>query len=39
VVFYVQPERQAAVRQALSHLLHVPFAFEDAGCSIMYDRV
>jgi D-glycero-alpha-D-manno-heptose-7-phosphate kinase len=34
LVFYVPPDRQPAVRAALAHLLHVPFAFEREGCTI-----
>ena len=37
--FYVPPERQEAVRQALKHFLHVPFNFEREGSTIIhYDQ-
>ncbi len=36
LLFYVQPERQAAVREAMKGLLHVPFAFEDDGTRVIY---
>lgn len=36
MLFFVEPERQAAVRQALSDLLHVPFRFDIAGSQIIY---
>jgi len=37
--FYVPPEKQEAVRQALKHLLHVPFSFEREGSTIIhYDQ-
>ena len=36
MVFYVPPEKQQCVIQALSGYLHVPFKFETAGSSIIY---
>jgi D-glycero-alpha-D-manno-heptose-7-phosphate kinase len=36
MVFYVLPEKQAAVQQALSQLLWVPFAFDREGSTIIY---
>jgi len=37
--FYVPLEKQDAVRQALKHLLHVPFNFEREGSTIIhYDK-
>ena len=34
-VFYVAPERQGSVKQALSKLVHVPFQFDNDGSSII----
>lgn len=36
LVFYVQPEKQEAVKNAMKDLLHVPFAFEDGGTRIIH---
>lgn len=36
LLFYVRPEYQKSVREALSNLMEVPFSFEDAGASIAY---
>jgi D-glycero-alpha-D-manno-heptose-7-phosphate kinase len=36
MVFYVREEQQAAVRNALSNYLHVPFQFENEGSSLVY---
>lgn len=36
LVFYVQPERQAAVKEAMRDLLYVPFQFEDGGTRVIY---
>ncbi len=36
LLFYVRPERQAKVREALKALLHVPFRFENLGSQIIY---
>lgn len=38
LLFYVEPEKQPAVRKALSELMLVPFEFEDRGTRIMYYR-
>lgn len=35
LLFYVEPDRQAAVRRALSHLVEVPFSFTDKGTSLV----
>jgi D-glycero-alpha-D-manno-heptose-7-phosphate kinase len=36
VLLFVPPERQEAVRQKLSRLLHVPFRFEYAGSQVIF---
>ena len=36
LLFYVQKDKQEAVRQALSNLMLVPFRFEDGGTSVIY---
>jgi D-glycero-alpha-D-manno-heptose-7-phosphate kinase len=36
MVFYVSPDRRAAVARALSRYLHVPFGFEREGSVIIY---
>ncbi len=36
LVFYVQKEKQEAVRRALTGLLEIPFEFEDEGTQILY---
>jgi len=36
LLFFVEPERQAAVRAALQDLLYVPFTFEDDGTRVIY---
>lgn len=36
IVFYVPPEKQASVKQALSAYLHVPFKFENEGSTLIY---
>ncbi len=36
IIFYVQPEKQAAVKSAMNHLLHIPFKFEDSGTRVIY---
>lgn len=35
MLLFVQPQRQHAVRQALSNLIHVPFEFEESGTKIV----
>lgn len=36
LVFYVQPEYQEAVKQAMSRLLYIPFEFENGGTRVLY---
>ena len=36
LVFYVRPEQQAAVKEAMKDLLYVPFEFEDSGTRIIH---
>lgn len=36
LLFYVQPEKQAQVHQALKDLLYVPFCFENEGSIILH---
>ena len=36
MMFYVPPERQASVREALPAYLHVPFKFESEGTDLVY---
>ena len=36
LVFYVEPEHQKAVRQAMSDLLYVPFEFENGGTRVIH---
>lgn len=36
LVFYVQPEKQEAVRKAMGELLHIPFRFENEGTRVIY---
>jgi D-glycero-alpha-D-manno-heptose-7-phosphate kinase len=36
ILLFVPPERRSAVREALSTLIHVPFAFECSGSQIVY---
>lgn len=36
LVFYVQPERQEAVRLAMRDLLYIPFKFEDGGTRVIH---
>ena len=38
LLLYVEPDRQPAVRQALSHLLHVPFDLDHAGSQIIFSN-
>ena len=35
-IFYVQPEKQEAVKKALEPLLYIPYKFEDMGSSVIY---
>lgn len=36
LLFYVQPEKQAAVMEAMKDLLYIPFAFEDGGTRVVH---
>lgn len=36
LVFYVQPEYQVAVKQAMSDLLYIPFEFENGGTRVIH---
>ena len=36
ILFFVKPEDQSKLRQALGHLLHVPFRFDTTGSQIVY---
>jgi len=36
LLFYVEKEKQLAVKEALAKLLHVPFQFEDYGARVIY---
>ena len=36
LLFYVRPEHQAAVREAMKDLLYVPIQFEDSGSKVLY---
>lgn len=36
LVFYVRPEHQAAVKEALKELLYIPFEFENGGTRIIH---
>ena len=36
LLFYVPPERQEAVRNALAGQLHVPFKFENDGTKVIF---
>lgn len=36
LVFYVQPEKQQAVKNAMKGLLHIPFEFENDGTRVIY---
>ena len=36
LVFYVQKEKQAAVREAMKDLLYIPFKFENEGTKVIY---
>jgi D-glycero-alpha-D-manno-heptose-7-phosphate kinase len=38
ILFFVQPELQAKVREALSSLLYVPFRFENSGSQIIFSE-
>ena len=36
LVFYVEPDAQASVREAMAGLLEIPFEFEDGGTTVAY---
>lgn len=36
LVFYVQPDKQNAVKDAMQDLMYVPFQFEDGGTHVIY---
>lgn len=36
LVFYVQPEKQKAVSEAMSDLMYIPFKFEDGGTRVIH---
>lgn len=36
LVFYVTPEKQAAVKEAMEDLLYIPFKFENSGTQVIY---
>lgn len=36
LVFYVQPEKQEAVKKSMSGLMHIPFEFEDGGTRVIH---
>ena len=36
LVFYVTPEKQVAVKEAMKDLLYIPFKFEDSGTQVIY---
>lgn len=36
LIFYVQPEKQKAVQEAMKDLLHIPFKFENGGTRVIY---
>ena len=36
LVFYVQPEKKKAVKEAMKDLLYVPFHFEDGGTRVIH---
>ena len=36
LVFYVQPEKQSAVKKAMSDLMYIPFEFETGGTQVIH---
>lgn len=36
LVFYVQPEKQGAIREAMKDLLYIPFRFENGGTRVIH---
>jgi D-glycero-alpha-D-manno-heptose-7-phosphate kinase len=39
MVFYAPPNKHAAIKRRLKHMLHVPFKFENGGTQIIYKNV
>ena len=35
-MFYVEPDKQDMVRQAMSELMYIPFEFENGGTRIIH---
>ena len=36
LIFYVQPDKQEAVKYAMKDLMHIPFSFEDGGTRVIH---
>ena len=36
LVFYVQPEKQESVREAMKDLMYIPFQFENGGTRVIH---
>ena len=36
LLFYVQPDKQEAVRIAMKDLMHIPFEFEEGGTRVIH---
>ena len=36
LVFYVQPEYQKSVKEAMNDLMYIPFSFEDGGTRVIH---
>ena len=36
LVFYVQPDKQGSVKEAMKDLMHIPFKFEDGGTRVIH---
>ena len=36
MLFYVQPDKQAAVREEMEELMYIPFKFEDGGTRVIH---
>lgn len=36
LVFYVEPEKQQQVKQAMENLMYIPFKFEDGGTQVIH---
>lgn len=36
LLFYVQPEKQESVKEAMKNLLYIPFEFEDGGTQVIH---